>query len=41
MFNDAGVNEVGFRFHLAPLDEAQNAGKMEQSDAFYLSGFTN
>lgn len=37
----AGVNQVGFSFHFASLDEAQNAGQMEQSDAFYLSGFTN
>jgi hypothetical protein len=37
----AGVNDVGFRFHFAPLDEAQNAGKMKQSDTFYLSGFAD
>jgi hypothetical protein len=37
----AGVNEVGFLFHFAPLNEAQNSGKMEQSVAFYPSGVAN
>jgi hypothetical protein len=37
----AGVNEVGFLFHLAPLVEAQNAGMIEQLDAFFSFGLAN
>lgn len=37
----AGVVLVGIRPDFTLLDERQNAGKMEKSDAFYPSGFTN